>query len=124
MLMSEFIGASSSVGVAQQAYVSGISAAWTVGSFGIGFLLYSVLLARKFNQGGENTISGVLARVYGSKVKVASIWPSHHQIACLHRAGWRDLLSGLHLGYVLSGAQFKQSIAATCHFPFMASGSP
>lgn len=72
MLMSEFIGASSSVGVAQQAYVSGISAAWTVGSFGIGFLLYSVLLARKFNQGGENTISGVLARVYGSKVKVAT----------------------------------------------------
>lgn len=72
MLMSEFIGTSSSVGVAQQAYISGISAAWTVVSFGIGFLLYSILLAHKFNASDENTISGVLARVYGSEVKVAT----------------------------------------------------
>ncbi|MFX6907640.1 hypothetical protein ABTH77_20520, partial [Acinetobacter baumannii] len=37
-----------------------------------GFLLYSILLAHKFNASDENTISGVLARVYGSEVKVAT----------------------------------------------------
>lgn len=72
MLMSEFIGTTASVGTAQQAYISGISSAWNVVVLGIGFLLYSLLLARKFNEGGENTISGALARVYGNKVKLAT----------------------------------------------------
>jgi SSS family solute:Na+ symporter len=72
MLMSEFIGTTASVGTAQQGYISGISSAWNVAVLGIGFLLYSILLARKFNQSGENTISGALARVYGSKVKLAT----------------------------------------------------
>jgi solute:Na+ symporter, SSS family len=72
MLMSEFIGTAASVGTAQQGYASGISAASNVMVLGIGFLLYSILLARKFNQSGENTISGALARVYGSKVRLAT----------------------------------------------------
>lgn len=72
MLMSEFIGTTASVGTAQQAYISGVSAAWNVVVLGIGFLLYSLLLARKFNESGENTISGALARVYGNKVKLAT----------------------------------------------------
>jgi SSS family solute:Na+ symporter len=72
MLMSEFIGTTASVGTAQQAYTSGISAAWNVAVLGIGFMLYSWLLARKFNEAGENTISGALAKVYGRNVKVAT----------------------------------------------------
>jgi SSS family solute:Na+ symporter len=72
MLMSEFIGTTASVGTAQQGYASGISSAWNIAVLGIGFLLYSVLLARKFKQSGENTISGALARVYGNKVKLAT----------------------------------------------------
>jgi solute:Na+ symporter, SSS family len=72
MLMSEFIGTTASVGTAQQGYSSGISSAWNIAVLGIGFLLYSTLLARKFKQSGENTISGALARVYGSKVKLAT----------------------------------------------------
>jgi solute:Na+ symporter, SSS family len=72
MLMSEFIGTAASVGTVQQGYASGVSSAWNIVVLGIGFLLYSILLARKFNQSGENTISGALARVYGSKVKLAT----------------------------------------------------
>ncbi|MEW6767042.1 MAG: sodium:solute symporter family protein [Pseudomonadota bacterium] len=72
ILMSEFIGTTASVGTSQQAYLFGISAAWNVAVLGIGFLLYSFLLARKFNESGENTISGALARVYGKNVKLAT----------------------------------------------------
>jgi len=72
MLMSEFIGTTASVGTAQKAYTVGVSAAWNVAVLGIGFLLYSFLLARKFNESGENTISAALAKVYGHKVKLAT----------------------------------------------------
>ncbi|WP_260924450.1 sodium:solute symporter family protein [Novosphingobium sp. 9] len=72
MLMSEFIGTTASVGTAQQAYTAGVSAAWNVAVLGIGFLLYAWLLARKFNESGENTISAAMAKFYGNKVKLAT----------------------------------------------------
>lgn len=72
MLMSEFIGTTASVGTAQEGYVHGLSAAWNVAAIGIGFLLYAMVLARRFKDGGDNTISGALARVHGSKVRVAT----------------------------------------------------
>lgn len=72
LLMSEFIGTAASVGTAEAGYKVGISAAWNVAALGIGFVLYSVFLARKFKETGENTISGVLARTYGQPVKVAT----------------------------------------------------
>jgi SSS family solute:Na+ symporter len=72
MLMSEFIGTSASVGTAQEAYVSGISAAWNIIALGAGFLFYAWFLAGKYKESGHNTISGVFAEVYGPSTKVAT----------------------------------------------------
>ena len=72
LLMSEFIGTATSVGTTQTAYKVGLSAAWNVLALAIGFLLYGVLLARRFKQLGENTISGALAKAYGRPTKLAT----------------------------------------------------
>ena len=72
MLMSEFIGTSASVGTAQEAYVSGISAAWNIIALGAGFLFYAYFLAGKYKESGHNTISGVFAEVYGPSTKIAT----------------------------------------------------
>lgn len=72
LFASEFIGSTATVGTAQEAYGVGLSAAWNVASLGIGFVLFSLLLAPKFKALGENTISGALARVYGERVRVAT----------------------------------------------------
>ena len=72
MLMSEFIGTATSVGTAQVGFASGISAAWAIASLGVGFALYSLLLAGKFKALGDNTISGVLASTYGEKTRIAT----------------------------------------------------
>ena len=72
MLMSEFIGTSASVGTAQEAYVSGISASWNIIALGAGFLFYAWFLAGKYKESGHNTISAVFAEVYGPSTKVAT----------------------------------------------------
>jgi SSS family solute:Na+ symporter len=72
MLMSEFIGTSASVGTAQEAYISGISAAWNIIALGAGFLFYAYFLAGKYKGSGHNTISGVFAEVYGPSTKTAT----------------------------------------------------
>jgi solute:Na+ symporter, SSS family len=72
LLMSEFIGTSATLGTAQEAYKVGISAAWNVVALAVGFVLFSLFLARKFKAHGENTISGALARVYGERVRTAT----------------------------------------------------
>src|SRR5579863_6549725 len=72
MLMSEFIGTSASVGTAQEAYISGISASWNIIALGAGFLFYAWFLAGKYKESGHNTISGVFAEVYGPSTKVAT----------------------------------------------------
>jgi SSS family solute:Na+ symporter len=72
LLASEFIGTSASIGTAQEAYSAGISAAWNVVALGLGFILFSYLLARRFHALGEVTISGALARVYGERVRTAT----------------------------------------------------
>src|ERR1700735_4443423 len=72
MLMSEFIGTSASVGTAQEAYVSGISASWNIIALGAGFLFYAWFLAGKYKGSGHNTISAVFAEVYGPSTKIAT----------------------------------------------------
>ncbi|MCU1626636.1 MAG: sodium:solute symporter [Pseudonocardia sp.] len=72
LLASEFLGSTASVGTAQSAHEHGISAAWNVVSLALGFVLFSVLLARRFRELGENTISGALARTYGERVRLAT----------------------------------------------------
>lgn len=72
LMASEFIGTSASLGTAQGAYEYGISAAWNLAAIGVGFVLFSFLLARKYKELGENTVSGVLARIHGDKVRLAT----------------------------------------------------
>jgi SSS family solute:Na+ symporter len=72
LLMSEFIGTTASVGTVQTAYKWGISAAWNIAVLGVGFLVYGLLLAKKFKELGENTISGALASGYGPATKLAT----------------------------------------------------
>jgi SSS family solute:Na+ symporter len=72
LLMSEFIGTSATLGTAQKAYSVGISAAWNVIALAIGFVLFSLFVAKKYKALGENTISGALARTYGEGVRTAT----------------------------------------------------
>ncbi|WP_213741645.1 sodium:solute symporter family protein [Bradyrhizobium sp. dw_411] len=72
MLMSEFIGTSASVGTAQEAFKSGISAAWNIIALALGFLFYAYFLAGKYKESGQNTISGVFADVWGPQTRLAT----------------------------------------------------
>ena len=65
LLMSEFIGAKSTVGTAQEAFTSGFAAAWSVIGASIGFLLFGLFFVRKLYNSGEYTISAAIAQKYG-----------------------------------------------------------
>ena len=69
LMMSEFIGTGSTLGTAQTAYEKGIGAAWNLITLGVGYLLYAYFMAPKFNALGEYTISGALAKKYGTGVR-------------------------------------------------------
>ncbi|MEV5769857.1 sodium:solute symporter family protein [Streptomyces antimycoticus] len=73
-MASEVVGTSASVGTAQAAFTSGISAAWNLGALGIGFVIFALLFAKRFKRLDEVTISGALERAYGPGVRrVASL---------------------------------------------------
>ncbi|XYD12508.1 sodium:solute symporter family protein (plasmid) [Methylobacterium sp. NMS12] len=72
LLMSEFIGTATSVGTTQTAYRVGVSAAWNVLALAVGFVFYAILLAPRFKELGENTISGALDKAYGRPTKLAT----------------------------------------------------
>lgn len=72
MLMSEFIGTSASVGTAQEAYKVGISASWNILALAAGFVFYGLFLAGRYKNSGYNTISAILAEVYGDKTRLAT----------------------------------------------------
>lgn len=65
LLMSEFVGAKSTVGTAQEAFTSGIAAAWSVLGASIGFLLFGLVFVRKLYGSGEYTISQAIAQKFG-----------------------------------------------------------
>jgi SSS family solute:Na+ symporter len=65
LLMSEFVGAKSTVGTAQEAFISGSAAAWSVIGASIGFLLFGLFFVRTLYGTGEYTISGAIAQRFG-----------------------------------------------------------
>lgn len=65
LLMSEFIGAKSTVGTAQEAFTSGLAAAWSVLGASIGFFLFALFLVKRLYNSGEYTISAAIAQKYG-----------------------------------------------------------
>jgi len=71
LLMSEFIGAKSTVGTSQEAFSAGIAASWSVLAAAIGFLLFGLFMAKRLYASGEFTISGFIAQRYGNGAKLA-----------------------------------------------------
>ncbi len=65
LLMSEFIGAKSTIGTAQEAFTSGFAASWSVTGAAIGFLLFGLFFVRRLYGSGEYTISAAIAQKYG-----------------------------------------------------------
>jgi SSS family solute:Na+ symporter len=70
VLMSEIIGAASTMGTAEAAFGKGISAAWNLMSTCLAFILFAYLMASKFRNLGEYTISGAIATRYGEKARL------------------------------------------------------
>lgn len=70
LLMSEFIGAKSTVGTSQEAFNYGIAAAWSVVGAAIGFLLYGLFFVRRLYASGEFTISGAINQKFGRSTKL------------------------------------------------------
>lgn len=70
LLMSEFIGAKSTVGTSQEAFNSGMAAAWSVVAAGVGYLLFGLFFVRKVYGSGEYTISGVLEQKFGKPTMI------------------------------------------------------
>jgi SSS family solute:Na+ symporter len=65
LLMSEFVGAKSTIGTAQEAFTSGFAASWSVIGASIGFLLFGLFFVRRLFGSGEYTISAAIAQKYG-----------------------------------------------------------
>ncbi len=65
LLMSEFVGAKSTVGTAQEAFLSGFAASWSVIGASIGFLLFGLFFVKRLYGSGEYTISAAIAQIYG-----------------------------------------------------------
>jgi len=70
LLVSEFIASASTLGTSQTAFEKGISASWVFISLSLGFLLYGFLLAGKYNETGEYTISGIISKKYGNNARM------------------------------------------------------
>ena len=70
LLMSEFIGAKSTVGTSQEAFSVGIAASWSVVAAAIGFLVFGLFMAKRLYASGEFTISGFIAKKYGRGAKL------------------------------------------------------
>lgn len=65
LMMSEFVGAKSTIGTAQEAFLSGIASAWSVVGASIGFLLFGLFFVRRLYGSGEYTISAAIAQKFG-----------------------------------------------------------
>ena len=65
LLMSEFIGAKSTVGTAQESFNSGFAASWSVFGASIGFVLFGLFMVKRLYNSGEYTISQAIAQKYG-----------------------------------------------------------
>ena len=65
LMMSEFVGAKSTVGTAQEAFNSGFAASWSVLGASIGFLMFGLFFVKALYGSGEYTISAAIAQKFG-----------------------------------------------------------
>jgi SSS family solute:Na+ symporter len=71
LLMSEFIGAQSTVGTSQAAFLNGIAAAWSVLATAIGYLLFGLVFVRIIYRSGSYTISGAIEQRFGRSTMIS-----------------------------------------------------
>lgn len=71
LLMSEFVGAKSTVGTAQEAFISGAAAGWSVIAAAIGFLLFGLVFVRIIYRSGSYTISGAIEQRFGKSTMIS-----------------------------------------------------
>lgn len=69
LLMSEYIGAKSTVGTAQAAFEDGFAASWSILGAAIGFPIFGLLLVKRIYNTGKITISAAIAEKYGTTTK-------------------------------------------------------
>ena len=70
LLMTEFIGAKSTVGTAESAFKYGMAASWSVIAAAVGYLLYGLFFVKKLYRSGSFTISGAIAQKYGHSTQL------------------------------------------------------
>ncbi|WP_321939215.1 sodium:solute symporter family protein [Paraburkholderia sp. J8-2] len=70
LLMSEYIGAKSTIGTSQEAFNVGLAASWSVISASIGFVFFGLFMAKRLYRSGEFTISGFIAQKYGKTARL------------------------------------------------------
>lgn len=70
LLMSEFIGAKSTVGTAQEAFEKGMAAGWSVLAAAIGFLLLGLFFAKQIYNSNQHTISGLIEQRFGNGARI------------------------------------------------------
>ncbi|MCI3131083.1 sodium:solute symporter family protein [Phenylobacterium aquaticum] len=70
LLMSEFIGAKSTVGTAQEAFEKGVAAGWSVLAASVGFLLLGLFFARQIYNSNQHTISGLIEQRFGNGTRI------------------------------------------------------
>lgn len=71
LMMSEFIGAKSTVGTAQEAFTSGLAASWSTIAATIGFVLFALFMVKKMYNSDSVTISGIIEKKFGKSTKIA-----------------------------------------------------
>lgn len=120
LLMSEFIGAKSTIGTAQEAFQSGMAAAWSVVGATIGFLLFGLVLVRKIYNTGEYTISEAIAQKYGRStvlaVSVVMIYALLLVNVGNYVSGAAAISTALHID--LTTACFVIAVVSTFYFVF------
>lgn len=67
------VGGASTIGVAEQAYVHGISAGWYTAAWGIGAIVMGMVVAKRYRRLNITTIPEMLERYYDKKSMIAGI---------------------------------------------------
>jgi solute:Na+ symporter, SSS family len=120
LLMSEFIGAKSTVGTAQEAFEKGIAAGWSVGAAAIGFLLLWIFFARQIYQSRQHTISGMIEQRFGNGARIAVSLIMIYALLLVnvgnYVSGAAIVSSALHMGLV--PATFVVAAASGIYYVF------
>uniref|UniRef100_A0A7V3NVM8 Sodium:solute symporter family protein n=1 Tax=candidate division WOR-3 bacterium TaxID=2052148 RepID=A0A7V3NVM8_UNCW3 len=72
VVVGEWLGGMSTIGVSERAYVSGISSAWYNISTSIGMALFGFLLAKHYRRNNVYTVSEMIEKLYNKNVRTVS----------------------------------------------------